>query len=331
MRVAVFTSFTASYLPNARIVAKSLKQQHPDWDFFALFNDRSGSSIRWEDEPFDEVIFAEWLPIGRPWKHWSASYSVIEFCTATKGIATEWLFDQFGYDFVIYLDPDILVTAPLQKAIDLLTLETADSLLTPHLTDPEEDHIAIWSHEMAAMKHGTFNLGFFAFANRENGRKFLNWWSQRLLSYSDIDFEAGLFTDQKWCNLAPYMFDGIHVITDKTYNTATWNVKNRAIEKSTSGQWTVNGAPLVFYHFSGFGHDFNWADQELARFAPHDKFLRELWGQYKSLYIENSRDRKTPGWHWNHQNDRGALRQQRQTGKYSPSIFPLDSNAKVAS
>lgn len=321
MKVAVFTSFTGSYLPNARIVAKSLKEHHPDWHFYALFNDRSGTDIKWEEEPFHDVIFAEWLPIGRPWKHWSSSYSVIEFCTATKGIATEWLFDRFGYDIVIYLDPDMLVTSPLTMAYDLLASGKADSLLTPHLTDPEDAYDGIWSHEMAALKHGTFNLGFFAFANRPNGRQFLHWWSERLLSYSDIDFNAGLFTDQKWANLAPYLFEGIHVITDRGHNTATWNVRNRKLGKDEQGRWTVNDAPLVFYHFSGFGHDFNWADQELVRFAPHDDRLKEIWESYKDLYAENSKDRKTTPWHWDYAGDRTPLREERRTGKYSRSIL----------
>jgi hypothetical protein len=57
MRFAVFTSNNAAYLPNARILAKSLKKWHPNWDFYLLFNDRAKFDFPWDEEPFDDVIF----------------------------------------------------------------------------------------------------------------------------------------------------------------------------------------------------------------------------------------------------------------------------------
>lgn len=297
MKVAAFTSLTTAYLPNGRILAKSTKEFHPEWDFFLLFNDRTPTQIKWHEEPFDEVVFAEWLDVKKNWYDFAYFYSVIEFCTATKGAMAQYLFN-LGYDAVVYLDPDICLFSPLLEVIDLLGNCEANVILTPHITDIENTVEAIESHEIAALKHGTFNLGFFAVANRGSGQEYIRWWTDRLINYSHIDFNSGLFTDQKWCNIAPYIFENVHVLRDRSYNVATWNMTNRSLSRRESGEWLVNEKPLRFYHFSGFGHDFAWANRELELFGQSGQPLQELWNIYKDLYRQNSLTFKAPAWHW---------------------------------
>jgi hypothetical protein len=298
MRVVAFTSLTGSYLPNGRIIAKSFKAVYPDYDFVLLFNDRTPDFIDWDREPFDDVIFSEWLPINRPWRRWAAGYSVIEHCTATKGVAAEYLMDVMGYDAVVYLDPDTMLCSPLDEVFDIFDSGEADVVLTPHITDPETSDYGIWSHEIAALKHGTFNLGFFAVQNKPRGRACLRWWAERLVDYSHIDFAKGTFTDQKWANLAPYMFDGVKVLRDRTYNVATWNQARRKVTRDRDGKWYVNGQPMRFYHFSGFGHGFAWADSELEYFAKTESDLLALWDLYKSLYVAEGLSESAPPWFW---------------------------------
>lgn len=298
MRVAAFTSLTASYLPNGRIIAKSFKETYPDHDFILLFNDRTPDFIDWSEEPFDQVIFSEWMPIERPWKRWAGGYSVIEHCTATKGVAAEYIMDVLGYDAVVYLDPDTMVCSPLDEIFSAFESGEAEAILTPHITDPETSDYGIWSHEIAALKHGTFNLGFFAVLNKPRGRAYLRWWAERLVDYSHIDFTKGTFTDQKWANLAPYMFEGIKVLTDRTYNVATWNQAKRKVTRDKDGKWYVNGDPMRFYHFSGFGHGFAWADSELEYFAKTDSDLIDLWDLYKDLYRKEGLSQTAPPWIW---------------------------------
>jgi len=321
MKIAAYTSLTGAYLPNGRILANSIKEIHPEWDVVLLFNDRTPPDIRWEDEPFDRVVFAEWLPIGRPWLRWAHDYSVIEFCTATKGVMAEYLFDTFGYDAVVYLDPDTLVVSRFQEVEQILAEAVHDVILTPHLTDPESEPYAIWSHEMAALKHGTFNLGFYVIANRPRGRAYLRWWAERLVDHSHINFNLGLFTDQKWANLAPYMFEGIHVMTDRAYNVATWNMTNRVIGQSEAGNWTVNGNPLRFYHFSGFGNDFAWADSELANLAAGKDDLKNLWDHYKELYDLYALDSPAPPWFWGERPDGRSVTPQMRTAARETKVL----------
>jgi lipopolysaccharide biosynthesis glycosyltransferase len=299
-RVAVFTSNNGLYLPNARILARSVKKFHPEWDFFLLFNDRAPESFNWDQEPFDFVVTPEMLDFGgRPLYQTIFKYSVIELCTALKGVMSKFLIDKLGYDGVIYLDPDTVVFSALDELTELLGGDSS-FVLTPHLTDPEKDAYEIWSHEMAALKHGTFNLGFFMVFKNQNSINALNWWSERLLDYSFIDFEKGLFTDQKWANLMPYIFPNVVVLLDRAYNVATWNGRGRAIEALPNNDgWLVNEKPLRFYHFSGFGKDFSWANHELSRIQVTPATV-ELWEWYKKAYYDSILENQPiEEWFWN--------------------------------
>ena len=327
MKIAVFTSVSSSYLPNARILCTSVKQHHPNWDFFLLFNDRTPDETRWEDENFDHIMFAEWLHIDRPWLKFAHDYNVIELCTATKASMSRYLLEDLKYDAIIYLDPDTCVFSPLEEVINIIETNYASVILTPHLTDAEDDDDGIWSHEIASLKHGVFNLGFFAIKNSPDGLKFASWWERRLLDYSHIDFEFGTLTDQKWVNLAPYMLPGIHVLCDRTYNVATWNIKGRHLTRDKSGNWLINGQSLRFYHFSGFGFDFGWANRELEVFARHNEEVKYIWDYYKKLYARNKSSAVQARWKWDYnRSGRKIARSARKLYDRNSTVDPFGLN-----
>lgn len=65
-------------------------------------------------------------------------------------------------------------------------------------------------------------------------------------------FQNGLFTDQKWGDLAPALFEFVKIIHEPEYNVATWNLARRKVEGNGEDGWKVNGKQLKFYHFTGF-------------------------------------------------------------------------------
>jgi len=311
-------------LANARILAQSVKKYHPEWHFVLLYSDANDVNINWAAEPFDEVLFAHKLPFTN-FRSWAFKYNVVELCTAVKGVAAQYLFDKKGADKVIYLDPDTVVFSKLDEITQLLDKHIA--ILTPHITDAEYEVEGIFNHEMAALKHGTFNLGFYAFNNTPESRVFLDWWAYRIQHYAYADFELGLFTDQKWCNLAPYLFDNIYVLTKRNYNVATWNIKNRNVIFEND-QWFVNREPLRFYHFSGFGRNFEWADSELNIFTKPGDPLRDLWQWYKDVYALNN-NLNINSWFWGkyengekiQQNHRQMYRENEELQKLYPNPY----------
>lgn len=245
-----YTSININYLPKARILAKSVKKFCPDSKFSLVFSDVMPQEIDPQKEPFDEIITIDnlGLPVSNL-NFWIYEHTVVELCTAVKGQALVKFLDS-GSDKVVYLDPDIAVFQPLD-ILDKL-LDQNDIILTPHITCPEKSIHGVKDNEMSALKHGAFNFGFYAVRNTENGRNFAHWWRDRLADFCYDQIPDGLFTDQKWGDLVPGLFDGVYIWKDPGCNVATWNISNRKITKDTEGKYFVNGQPLKFYHFSGF-------------------------------------------------------------------------------
>jgi hypothetical protein len=288
----VFTSITKSYLPKAKVLAKSLKKFHPNWHFVLLFSDSLPKDFDLETEPFDEILFANQLGIEN-FESWAFSHTIVELCTAVKGPAAELLALRAGVDKIMYLDPDIKIFSSL-SSLEIL-LDQYQILLTPHLLDFETDVNAIQDNEISALKHGIYNLGFFASRTSGQGLQFIRWWAERLRLFCRDDIPGGLFTDQRWCDLAPAFFSGLAIVRDRGCNVATWNIAYRPLSKDVDGVFFAGDKPLRFYHFTSYDNGNGMA--MLAKYAPNQKIAYELWDSYgKDLLGEGQGKECYRGW-----------------------------------
>jgi len=249
MSVHVFTSITPNYLPKARVLAESVKRFLPNCLFHLQMVDSIPRDLTLEKEPFDSVMGIDDLGLDRP-EQWLFKHSVVEACTGVKGFALKNLLSRQDSSAVLYLDPDIVVLAPLNHLAT--RLQTTSILLTPHLTEPEATEEAIRDNEFSVLKHGIYNLGFLGVRNSAEGRRFAEWWASRLEDFCYDDIPSGLFTDQRWADLAPAYFADLEILRDPGYNVATWNLTHRRVEGNLRDGFTAAGEPLYFYHFSGF-------------------------------------------------------------------------------
>lgn len=269
--IHAYTSITANYLPKARVLAESVKRAYPSVQFHLILSDNPPVGFSVASEPFDNVIFAEDL-VADNFAQWAFGHSVVELCTAVKGVALEHIFSMFDADQIFYFDPDMVVFSRLNELHE--ELSHCSLLLTPHLTAPETSETGILDNEVASLLHGVFNLGFVGVRNCPEGRRFSRWWAQRLLKFCHDDLARGLFTDQKWVNLAPCFFDDVGILRSPAFNVATWNLTNRTATGSLESGILINGEPLGFYHFSGFDS----GDQivMLERYGQDSPVLYEL-------------------------------------------------------
>jgi hypothetical protein len=248
--VHVYTSITANYLPKAAVLAHTLKLSNPGLTFHLLLSDDLPADCPAQTlSAFDHIVTPDKLAIENL-KAWTFGHSVVELCTAVKGPMLEYLFDKVKAERVLYFDPDIAVLGSLD---DLnATLSQHSVALTPHQLEPEETVQAIIDNEICSLAHGVYNLGFLAVRNTEQGLKFAHWWADRLLLFCHDDRPRGLFTDQRWVDLAPAFFDDIAILRNPGFNVATWNLTHRKASGKAPWNITINGQPLTFYHFSGF-------------------------------------------------------------------------------
>lgn len=274
----VFTSCAANYLPKATVLAQSLKGQHPDWHFCLLLVDPLPADLQAADNAFDRIMnFAD---LGIPdYRAWAFQHNVVELCTAVKGLALNRFLEQEAWDKVMYLDPDILVLASLAPLEHML--DEHDILLTPHQLAPQQTDQAIKDNEICSLTHGVFNLGFVAAARRKDGIAFSRFWRDRLADWCYDDKPNGLFTDQKWCDLAPAYFPRLKIVRDPGCNAASWNLTDRTITRDAAGAYLANGQPLRFYHFTG--HDSGMGRLMSSIYGASMPAVADLWRQYDKL------------------------------------------------
>jgi glycosyltransferase involved in cell wall biosynthesis len=273
---AICTIASKNYLAHVRTLAESFRRHHPDIPVYMLLVDRLDGRYDPEAEPFTTVSLDDLTIRNLP--GFCFQYTILELNTAVKPFLLEFLFERHGLHRLLYFDPDIKFYAPVRALLD--ALDSASAVLIPHLTAPLTDEAK--PNELDILRAGAYNLGFLGLAQGPATTNLLRWWQQKLYAACLVDFEAGLFTDQRWMDLAPGMFEGVSIFRAPGYDVAYWNLQHQRLE-CRDGRYLANAEPLRFFHFSGF----NPADREAIskhqnRYRLHDvPCLPELFQDYE--------------------------------------------------
>ena len=244
-----FTICAKNYLAQALTLRESFLKHNPSLNFFIFLADKIDGV---EDVDGIVALDKSWIP---DWVNMAFKYDVIEFNTSIKPFCFGKLFKE-GYEKVIYLDPDIYVTRPLDYIYECLNNKSV--VLTPHYCDIEEHFDGAVSEE-TFNKVGIYNLGFCALKNDKVGQEIAKWWQNRLQYKCYSQSSEGLFVDQKWMDYIPGFFpDATCVSSHHGMNVAIWNLHERELfidEKQgymIRRKKTGDEFPLLFFHFSGF-------------------------------------------------------------------------------
>lgn len=269
-----FTSICSNYLPKAMALAESVKRHCKDAHFVLCLVEREAPEVATQSPYFDEVVLAKdagWDNFDR----FMFRHAIVEAATAVKA--------QFMLNLVehhpdetkfVYLDPDVLVYSQFAE-LDA-QLDEASIVLCPHLLRPGNIDM-----EISSLAHGCYNLGFLAVRRSRNAQDFLRWWAERLFQFCYDDMSRGIFTDQRWVDLAPCFFD-VTVLKHHGYDFATWSLLNSDLCE-VDGRYMVNGDPLRFIHFSGL--DSGTIDKAIGWWLTdknRDTFVK-LYEDYKQL------------------------------------------------
>ena len=242
-RRAVFTIVSANYIAYAATLMQSVRQHDPGTGRFVILVD-APQEFPGLDLAADLVLATS---LGIPgFANMALWYGVMELNTAVKPSAFLHLFGQ-GFGQVAYLDPDILVTAPLAEVWD--GLDGHSCVLTPHHLHPLQD--GGHPSDLTILKAGVYNLGFLGLCADADGTRLARWWADRLLAHCRVDIPGHMFTDQRWMDLAPALVERVLILRHPGCNLAYWNLPHRGVAGSATGGFTVDGRPLVFAHFSG--------------------------------------------------------------------------------
>ena len=281
MKKAVFTIIAPNYLAQAKTLMDSLLLTNPQLDRYVFIIDRENKSSQKPDGNFETIYLDDILnPIISTM---SFKYNMLEFCTSIKPVVFSYIFNK-NYENVIYLDPDTKAYSEFKELYNLL--DSHNIVLTPHLNGFLEDDK--YPSELDIMRSGTYNLGFLGLKKSITTNNFLHWWQSKLQDHCLVDLEEGLFTDQKWIDLVPGIFEKTHILTHSGYNVAYWNLAHRK-HTEVNEEHFFNAEELRFFHFSGF-NPLNPAifSKHQNRYQAKDlKEINSLVTDYKNNLLEN--------------------------------------------
>lgn len=237
----IFTIVSRNYAAQAATLMESLAVQEPAARRIVVATDGPIPQLARLAEVIDARAFCP------AYDAMSVYYDALELNTAVKPYVFKAMLSDGSGRSATYLDPDIVAFRPLARV--RAALGEAQLALTPHLTRPLPGPAL--PNDQAILRSGSFNLGFCAARAEPRTVELMAWWADRCEFDCRVAFAEGLFTDQRWMDLAPGFVDSLAVLRDPGLNLAYWNLEGRALAKERDG-WTVDGAPVVFFHFSGF-------------------------------------------------------------------------------
>jgi len=284
-RTAIVTIVSNNYRHFARTLAASVHAHDPALDVFLALCDDPLPGPRDARDAYTEIGIRE---LGLPrFDRFTFQYTILELNTAIKPWAIAALFAR-GYERVIYFDPDIRLYGSVAPI--LARLDAAEIVLTPHLTDWLDD--GHHPSELSILQSGSYNLGFIALSRTPSTQRFVQWWQGKLTRDCVVDIPRGLFTDQKWIDLVPGMYPGVTIVREPTWNVAYWNLNHRRAERTVDGVTTVDGAPLLFFHFSGFAPGAKLLSKHQDRFTIEalPSAVRALTDGYAAALADNGVD-----------------------------------------
>ncbi|HTQ38803.1 MAG TPA: hypothetical protein VMJ32_07230 [Pirellulales bacterium] len=274
------TVATNSYLPQVRVLARSLRRHHPGARVFFLLADKKDERLLKPDEPFELIELAA-LGDFQTIERMCFYYTAFELCNALKPFLHEYILSQTDADEWIYFDSDIRAFQPLDPVF--ADLQGASILLRPHATHPVPDSFSDLNYpaEAKLLQWGIYNGGFLGLRRSEEAREFVAWWKKHLI-HDCYHKQWKITVDQLWLNLVPHFFKNCATCVHPGANVAYWNLHEGTFEKHFDGTLLFNGSPLLFFHYSG------WRIDDKDRVSRHSRFFDSRtvahWSEISDTY-----------------------------------------------
>jgi hypothetical protein len=196
--------------------------------------------------------------------------STVEYYFTLSPALPLYLLDRVSdIESITYLDSDLLFYSSPQPIFD--ELGAGSVAIVPHRYPPNLQELSVY---------GTYNVAWVTFRNDSAGRAVLGRWHMQCLAWCRDHVEDGKFADQRYLDEWPSL-QGVHIIEQPGVDLAPWNFMQYRIDVKATHP-TVDGLPLIFYHFQAFmavGPGL-W-DPGLDAYGHMDKRLRSwLYGGY---------------------------------------------------
>jgi len=236
------TLFDSGYLLKGVTMLRSLAQHCPGVHVFVLCMDNKAQEILVQLNlpfitciPLADIENEELLSVKK-------DRSVAEYCW-TLSPCLPWYVLQTNpaVDAITYIDSDLLFYSSLEPVFEEIgnkSIAIIEHRFTPRFKDRDEN--------------GIFCVEWVGFRRNEEGMACLSRWREQCIEWCYNRLEDGRMGDQKYLDEWPERYTSCHIIKHAGAGIAPWNYAQYSFDSDTEGNITVEGMPLVFYHFHQF-------------------------------------------------------------------------------
>lgn len=236
------TLFDSNYLLKGVAMLRTLIQHCPDAHVHVLCMDGQTREILEQmglphvtclslSEVEDEALLAV-----------KPSRSMAEYCW-TLSPCLPWHVLQYNPNIgaITYLDADLYFYSSLQPLFD--EIGEASIVIIEHRFPPALRRLEV---------NGRFCVEWVGFRRDEQGLACLARWREQCIEWCFHRLEQDRMGDQKYLDQWPCKYSGLHILQHLGAGVAPWNYSQYRFGQDGQGTITVDGAPLVFYHFHQF-------------------------------------------------------------------------------
>lgn len=233
------TLFDRNYLFKGIAMLESLARHCPPGRVFVLCMDEITHKVLGRlDYPHVELIRLpdvedEALLAVKPGR------GVAEYCwTLTPCLCWHVFQVQPGVEQLTYLDADLFFYSSVEPLFE--EIGAASIAIIEHRFIPRLQPYAI---------NGRFNVEWVSFRRDEQGLACLSRWREQCIEWCFNRLEDGRMGDQKYLDEWPGRYASLRIIQHAGAGVAPWNFARYEIRRTPRGAITIDGEPLVFYHF----------------------------------------------------------------------------------
>jgi hypothetical protein len=246
------TYFDSGYLTRGLALIESLRQHGDDSPVWVLALDDAAK--KYLDEAalpgVHTLAFADIESANPALSPLKTSRSRMEYVFTSTPLLLRWVMDKHAdaNAVVIYLDADMYFFDDPELVLDAMA----------------DDSIGIIEHRYPPRlakrlsKYGRFNVGWVGFRADARGRACLDWWAQSTLEWCFDTPTDGKYADQGYLDSFPTKFPGVAILQPLGLDLAPWNSMRFTLLLTAKGTVTVDGDPLVFFHFHGLRQTGEW-------------------------------------------------------------------------
>lgn len=250
------TLFDSGYLLKGLAMIRSLARHCPGMQIYVLCMDAQTKIILGHlNLPFvvcitlEEVENEELLAAKK-------NRGVAEYCWTLSSCFTWYVMQNFPkIDLLTYVDADLLFYSDVEPIFDEIgdaSIAIIEHRFTERLKDREVN--------------GRFCVEWDSFRRDQQGMACLSRWRTQCIEWCYYRLEDGKMGDQKYLDEWPSRYSCCHVIMHPGAGIAPWNYAQYRFGRNEGGQITVEGSPLIFYHFHQFQLLENGAFDRLSTF-----------------------------------------------------------------